>query len=58
MDIKTFYSSDHSAEMSFGNCRAFPFCRDNLGNIDLQLLTIGATGSQLELAILANAVGQ
>lgn len=56
MDIKTLYSSDYSAVMSFGNCKAFPSCGDNVGNIDLQMQQ-GATGSQLELA-RANASGQ
>lgn len=57
LNSKTPHSSSHSPVMSFCNSKAFPCCGDNVGTIDLQLQTPGATGSQLELAALANASG-
>lgn len=55
MESKSPHSSNRSSVMPFCNSKAFPCCGDTFGDSHLQ--TRGATGSQLELAILANASG-
>lgn len=57
MDSKSPHSSNCSSVMPFCSSKAFPCCGDTSGDIDSQLQTRGAAGSQLELAILANASG-